>query len=123
MILLIHMLVDARDVYSQHKFDVRKTRQKIYVTLEPNVELKQKHPSKVPTLMEKKLERLLTQLLDADIIGATGDDDEIGSLFVNPTILMPEYDYVKFVIDARYPSSVMDLDIFRNSANDHGQGQ
>ena len=35
MILLIDMLVDARDVYSQHKFDVGKTRQKFYVTLKP----------------------------------------------------------------------------------------
>ena len=37
MILLIDMLVDARDVYSQHKFDVGKTRQKFHVTLKPNV--------------------------------------------------------------------------------------
>ena len=33
MILLIEMLVDAPDVYSQHKFDVGKTRQKLHVTL------------------------------------------------------------------------------------------
>ena len=32
MILLIDMLVDARDVYSQHKFDVGKTPQKFNVT-------------------------------------------------------------------------------------------
>ena len=48
MILLIDMLVDARDVYSQHKFDVGKTRQKFHVTLKPNVELKRQRPSKVP---------------------------------------------------------------------------
>ena len=41
MILLIDVLVDARDVYSQHNFDVGKTRQKFHVTLKPNVELKQ----------------------------------------------------------------------------------
>ena len=40
MILLIDMLVDARDVYSQHNVDVGKTRQKFHVTLKPNVELK-----------------------------------------------------------------------------------
>ena len=38
-----------------------------------------------------------------------GDDDEMGSLFVNPTILMPKNDYVKLVIDARYLNSVTDL--------------
>ena len=40
MILLIDMLVDTRDVYSQHKFDVGKTRRKFHVTLKPEVELK-----------------------------------------------------------------------------------
>ena len=48
MILLIDMLVDAWDVYSQHKFDVGKTRQKFHVTLKPNVELKRQQPSKLP---------------------------------------------------------------------------
>ena len=37
------------------------------------------------------------------------DDDEMGSLFVNPIILMPKNDYVKLVIDARYLNSVTDL--------------
>ena len=109
MVLLIDMLVDARDVYSQHKFDVGKTRQKFHVTLKPNVELKRQRPSKVPLHLKEKLERLLTQLKDADIIREMGDDDEMGSLFVNPIILMPKNDYVKLVIDARYLNSVTDL--------------
>ena len=46
--LPIDMLVDARDVYSQHIFDVGKTGQKFHVTLKPNVERKRKRPSKVP---------------------------------------------------------------------------
>ena len=92
MILLIDMLVDARVVYSQHKFDVGKTRQKFHVTLKPNVELKRQRPSKVPLHLTEKLEKLLTQLKDADIICEMGDDDEIGSLFVNPVILMPNND-------------------------------
>ena len=109
MILLIDMLVDARDVYSQHKFDVGKTRQNLYVTLKPNVELKRQRPSKVPLHLKEKLEKLLTQLKDADIIPEMGDDDEMGSLFVNPIILMPKNDYMKLVIDARYLNSVTDL--------------
>ena len=109
MVLLIDMLVDARDVYSQHKFDVGKTRQKSHVTLKPNVELKRQRPSKVPLHLKEKLEKLLTQLKDADIIREMGDDDEMGSLFVNPIILMPKNDYVKLVIDARYLNSVTDL--------------
>ena len=38
-----------------------------------------------------------------------GDNDEMGSIFVNPVILMPKNDYVKVVIDARYLNSVTDL--------------
>ena len=103
------MLVEARHVYSQHIFDVGKTRQKFHVTLKPNVELKRQQPSKVPLHLKEKLEKLLTQLKDADIISEMGLDDEMGSLFVNPIIPMPKNDYVKLVIDARYPNSVTDL--------------
>ena len=38
-----------------------------------------------------------------------GDDDEMGSPFVNPLILMPKIDYVKLVLDARYLTSVTGL--------------
>ena len=38
-----------------------------------------------------------------------GDDDELGSLFVNPIILLPKADYVKLVIDVRYLNSITDL--------------
>ena len=109
MILLIDLLVDARDVYSQHMFDVGKTRQKFHVTLKPNVELKRQRPSKVPLHSKEKLEKLLTQLKDANIIREMGDDDKLGSLFVNPLILTPKNDYVKLVVDARYLNSVTDV--------------
>ena len=109
MTLLFDMLIDSRDVYSQHKFDFGKTRQKFYVTLKPNVELKRQRPSKVPLHMKEKLEKILTQLKDADVIREMGDDDEMGSLFVNPIILMPKSDYVKLVIDSRFLNSVTDL--------------
>ena len=109
MVLLNNMLVDARDVYSQHKFDVGKTRQSFHVKLKPNNELKQQTPSKVPLHLEEKLEKLLTQLKGAGIIRKMGDDDEMGTLFVHPIILLPKNDYVKLVIDARYLNSVNDL--------------
>ena len=38
-----------------------------------------------------------------------GDDDEMGSLFVNFLILRPKSDYVNLVIDARFLNSVTDL--------------
>ena len=86
-----------------------KTRQKFHVTLKPKAELKRQRPSKVPLHLKEKLEKLLTQLNAADIIREMGDDDEMGSLFVNPIILMPKNDYVELVIDSRYLNSVTDL--------------
>ena len=109
MTLLIYMLLDSRDVYSRHKVDVGKTRQKFHVTLKPKAELKRQRPSKVHLHLKEKLEKLLTQLKDADIVREMGDDDEMGSLFVNPIILMPKNDYVKIIIDARCLNSVTDL--------------
>ena len=109
MILLIDMLVDAREVYSQHKFNIGKTRQKFHVTLKPNFELKQQRFSKFPLHLKEKLGKLLTQQKDAVIIREMGDDDEMGSLFVKSIILMPKKDYVNLLIDARYLNSVTDL--------------
>ena len=68
MILLIDMLIDSKDVYSLHKFDVGRTRQKFHFTLKPNVELKRQRASKVPLHLKDKLEKLLTRFKDADII-------------------------------------------------------
>ena len=55
------------------------------------------------------MEKLLTQLKDPDIIREMRDCDEMGPFFVNSIILMPKYDYVKLVFDARYLNSVTDL--------------
>ena len=96
-------------MFSLHIFDVGKTRQKLHVTLKPNVELKRQRASKVPLHLKDKLGKLLTQLKNADIIRDMGVDDEMGSLFVNPIILMPENDYAKKVTHSRYLNSVTDL--------------
>ena len=112
MVLFIDLPVDARDFYSQGKFDVGRTRQNLHVTLKPNVELKRQRSSKVPLHINEKLEKLPTQLRLADIFREMGDDDEMGSLFINPILLMPKNDYVKLVIDASCLISRTDLTIY-----------
>ena len=109
LVMLIDMIIDSRDVYSQHKFDIGQTKQKFHVTLKPNSELRKQRPSDVPLHLKGKLEKLLGQLQETGIIREMGDDDELGSLFVNPIILLPKADYVKHVIDARYLNSITDL--------------
>ena len=112
MTLSIDLLPESRAVNSQHKLDVAKTRQIFNVRLKRKIELKKQRPNKVPLLFNVKLEKELTQLRDADIIREIGDDAEMGSLFVNPILLMSKNDYVNLVIDARYPASVTDLTIY-----------
>ena len=109
MVVLVDMLVEAREVYSQHNFQLGQICQKIHVTPKPNVEQKQQQPSRVPIHLKEKLEKLLTQLKDADIIRKMGDNEEMGSLFVNAILLMPMNDYVNLVIGARHFSSATDL--------------
>ena len=103
------MIIDSRDVYSQHKFDIGQTKQKFHVTLRPNSKLRKQRPSKCPLHLKDKLEKLLRQIQDSGIIREMGDDDELGSVFVNPIILLPEANYVKLVIDARNLNSITDL--------------
>ena len=45
--MLIDMIIDSRDVYSQHKFDIGQTKQKFHVTLKPNSELRKQRPCNV----------------------------------------------------------------------------
>ena len=109
LVTLIEMIIDSRDVNCQHKFYIGHTKQKIQITLKPNSEIKKQQPSKCPLHLRDKLEKLLGQLQDSGIIQEMGDYDELGSVFVNPIILLPKADYVKLVIDARYPNSITDL--------------
>ena len=68
MTLLIDMLIDSKDVYSQHKINVGETRQKIHVKLESNAKLKRQRPSKVQLHLTEIVEKLVYPLKDADII-------------------------------------------------------
>ena len=103
------MIRDSRDLYSQHKFDIGQTKQKFHVTLKPNSELRKQRPSKCPLHLKDKLEKLLGQLQDSGIIREMGDEDELGSVFLNPIILLAKAIYVELVIDARYLNSITDL--------------
>ena len=91
------------------KFDVGKTLQKLHVTLKPNAKLKRQGDSKNPLHLNDKLQKLLMQLKDSDILRQMGDHDEMWLLYVNPIISIPKNDYVKLVIDARYLDSVTEL--------------
>ena len=62
------MIIDSRDVYSQHKFDIGQTKQMFHVTLKRNSELRKQRLNKVPLHMKDKLEKLLGQLEETGVI-------------------------------------------------------
>ena len=102
-------LVHNKDVYSQHKYDVGKNKQKFNVKLLPNVTLSKQRPYKVPLHYQEKLEDLLDQLCKTGIIREMGNVNEMGSEFINPIIILPKGNTIKLVIDARYLNSITDL--------------
>ena len=104
---LMKLLARDKGVYSQHKYDVGKIKQKFHVKLLPNSTLTKQRPSRVPLHHQEKL--LLDQLCKAGIIREMGDDTEMESSFINPVIIFPKGNKVKLVIDARYLNSITDL--------------
>ena len=106
---LLKTLTKNKDVYSQHKYDVGKIKQKFHVKLLPNSTLTKQRPSEVPLHYHEKLESLLEQLCKTGIVREMGNDKEMGSEFINPIIILPKGNTVKLVIDARYLNSITDL--------------
>ena len=78
LVTFIGIIIDSRDVYYQHKFDIRQTKQKFHVTLKPNSELRKQRPSRSLLHLKDKLEKLVGEIQDSGIIRERGDDDELG---------------------------------------------
>ena len=51
---------------------------------------------------------MMDELIQAGIIRELDELDYMNSWFVNPIIILPKNDYIKLVIDARYPNSITD---------------
>ena len=65
---LLKFLARDKDVYSQHKYDFGKIKQKFHIKLLPNSTLTKQRPSRVPLHHQEKLKFLLEQLCKAGII-------------------------------------------------------
>ena len=52
LVTLIDMIIESRDVYSQHKNDIGQTRQKFNVTLKPNSVLRKQRSSMCPFILK-----------------------------------------------------------------------
>ena len=106
--VLLKVLLDDEDVYSHHKYDIGRTKQKFHIPVKKNCEFKKQRPSKVPLHLRDKLETLMHELIQAGIIRELNVRNNLNSWFVNPIIILPKNDYVNLVIDARYLNSITD---------------
>ena len=92
------MIIDSRDVYSQHKVDICQKKQNFHVTRQPIPELRKQRLSICLLHLKDKLEKLHGQIQDSGIIQKAGDEDGLGSLFVSPIILLPKTEYVESLL-------------------------
>ena len=84
----------------------------------PNSEFHKQRPSKVALHLKNKLEKHVGQLQEIGIMRKKGNDDELGSLFVNPINLLPKADHVKLGFDARYLIFITDLQTTLSHSNE-----
>ena len=103
------MLLQNKDVYSQHKCDVGPIKQKFHVKLLPSSVLTEQRPSRLSLHYQEKLNDLQDQLCKSGLIREMGSIPEMGSEIINPIIILPKGNIVKLVIDARYLNSITDL--------------
>ena len=106
------MLLQNKDVYSEHKYDVGLIKQNIHVKLLPNSVLTKQRPSRASLHYQEKHNDLLDQISKSEIIREMGSITKIRSEIINPIIILPKGNIVKLVIDARYLNSVTDLSFY-----------
>ena len=59
LVTLIDKVIDSRNVYSEHKFDIGQTSQKFQVTLKTSSELRKQRPSNWPFTLQKNWKNYL----------------------------------------------------------------
>ena len=109
---LLDIIAKDSDVYSFTKYDIGSISEEFKIKLQENAQFKKQRPSKVPFHYRERLEHLLIELQEANIIKEMGNEDEMGSSFINPIIILPKGDSLKIVIDARYLNSITDLSTY-----------
>ena len=100
------MLLKYKTYYATHKNDVGKISTPFRIRLKPNAQLMTQRPSKVPIHYRDKLNVLLKELENYNIIKQIGsspqDKPVYGTTYLNPLIIIPKGDTIKCVLDARH---------------------
>ena len=108
-ITLWNMLPKYKTCYATHKNDVGKISTPFRIRLKPNAQLTTQRLSKVPIHYRDKLNALSKELEKCNIIKQIGfspqDKPVYGTTYLNPPIIIPKGDTIKFVLDARHLNS------------------
>ena len=105
-ITLCNMLLKYKPCYATQKKDVGKTSTPFRIRLKPIAQLMTQRPSKVPIHYRDKVNVLLKELENYNIIKQIGsspqDKPVYGTTYLNPLIIIPKGDTIKCVLDARH---------------------
>ena len=109
-ITLCYMLLKYKTCYATHKNDVGKISIPFRIRLKPNAQLITQRPSKVPIhSRDAQLNALLKELEKHNIIkqiGSSSQDKPVyGTTYLNPLIINPKGDTIKYVLDPRHLNS------------------
>ena len=103
---LCNILINNQHRYAKHKIDVGIISTPFRIRIKENCKLQTQRPSKVPIHYRDRLNKLLTELENYNIlkqIGSSSDEKHtIGTTFLNPLIIIPKGDSIKVVLDARH---------------------
>ena len=103
---LCNILFNNQHCYAKHRNIVGKISFPLRIRIKVNCKLQTQRLSKVPIHYMYRLNKLLVELENNNMIkqiGSTPDEKHtIGTIFVNPLIIIPKGDAIKVVLDARH---------------------
>ena len=101
--------INNQNCYAKHQNDVGKISTPFRIRINEICKLQTQRPSKVPIHYRDRLNKLLVELENNNMIkqiGSTPDEKHtIGTTFLNPLIIIPKGDAIKVVLDARHLNS------------------
>ena len=105
-ITLCNMELKYKTCHATHKNDVGKISTPFRIRPKPNAQLITQRPPKVPIHYRDKLHTLLKELEKYNIIkqidSSSQDKPNYGTTYLNPLIIIPKGDIIKYVLDARH---------------------
>ena len=106
---LAKLLLKNPTVYAISKFDVGKISSPLHLPLKPDAIFKKQRASKVPMHLKDKVNTLLDNLEQYEIISPVNKEEQTkGNTFINPVITLAKGESIKIVLDSRYLNSLIE---------------